>query len=81
LSGNEDARNAISALITRQRGEYVFRIGARPPRAALYANNTSDDVEGWYGSARHSQEDVDKIEQGLIDIVEDIGGKVCDFPY
>lgn len=78
LSGaapNHDrARDLIAALITRHRGEYVFRIGSQPPRAKLYSGESFDE-EGWTGISRTEQE-LDTLQKEMIATVDEVGGKV-----
>lgn len=64
----------IAALITRHRGEYVFRIGSQPPRTKLYSGEAFDE-EGWTGISRTEQE-VDALRQEITVTVEEVGGKV-----
>ncbi|KAF8274556.1 hypothetical protein EI94DRAFT_693844 [Lactarius quietus] len=42
--GSTEARDLISTLLTQQGGEYLLRIGARPPRAPLYASEDLDSA-------------------------------------
>ncbi|KAI0823677.1 GTP-binding protein 1 [Trametes gibbosa] len=47
----EQARNLIASLLTRNRGEYIFRIGAHPTSARLFAGDAAVVEEGWQGTA------------------------------
>jgi hypothetical protein len=71
---HDHARDLIAALITRHRGEYVFRIGSQPPRAKLHSGEDFDD-EVWTGISRTEQE-VDTLRQEIAVTVEEVGGKV-----
>ncbi|KAJ7287523.1 GTP-binding protein 1 [Mycena rebaudengoi] len=73
-SNHDVARDTIAALITQHHGEYVFRIGLRPPQAKLFAGELTDELEGWTGVARTDQE-LDVILRGITSVVEEVGGK------
>ena len=66
---------AITQLLTRRRGEYILRVGARPKLLALYTNKPLEDVQEWIGNPLPSQ-DVERMIKNLQKAVEDIGGKV-----
>lgn len=67
------AHDLVASLLTRHRGEYVFRIGALPPLSHLMSGEPIDDT-GWVGMAR-TQAEVDKIHEMTIKVVEQMGGK------
>jgi hypothetical protein len=71
---HDRARDLIAALITRHRGEYVFRIGSQPPRVKLYSGEAFDE-EGWTGISRTPQE-VETLQKEMTATVEEVGGKV-----
>ncbi|KAF8210283.1 P-loop containing nucleoside triphosphate hydrolase protein [Mycena galopus ATCC 62051] len=75
LSNNPDtARDLLAGLLTQHLGEYVFRIGLQPPHAKLFANELTDDCEGWTGVSR-TQQELDVIHKGIQATVEEVGGK------
>ncbi|KAF7376153.1 GTP-binding protein 1 [Mycena sanguinolenta] len=75
LPANRDiARDLLAGLLTQHSGEYVFRIGLRPPHAKLWAGELTDDCEGWTGVSRTEQE-LDVIHKGIQATVEEVGGK------
>ena len=65
----------ISTLLTQQGGEYLLRIGARPPRAPLYANENLDSADGWTGDER-TEAEIDTMIERVVQLVEEVGGKV-----
>ncbi|TEB38306.1 GTP-binding protein 1 [Coprinellus micaceus] len=67
-------RDRIAALLTRHNGEYVIRIGERPPREELYSGELTDESAGWKGASR-SIEDVQTLVQELTKTVEEVGGR------
>ncbi|KAF8844664.1 P-loop containing nucleoside triphosphate hydrolase protein [Paxillus ammoniavirescens] len=71
---DEQARNALASLLTQHKGEYIFRIGARPPHDPLFAGEHFGDAPGWTGHPR-TEEEVDILITGLRRAQEDIGGK------
>lgn len=80
VPANHDiARDMLAALITQNHGEYVFRIGAQPSKAKLFAEELSDDVaEDWTGIER-TEDTLDYLLQEITSTVEEIGGKVITF--
>jgi GTPase len=60
--------------LTRHNGEYVIRIGERPPREELYSGELTDESAGWKGASR-SIEDVQTLVQELTKTVEEVGGR------
>ena len=68
------AHDLIASLLTRHRGEYVFRIGALPPLSHLVSGEPIEDT-GWIGVTR-TQAEVDKIHEMTVKVVEQMGGKV-----
>ena len=71
-------RDTIAAVITQHGGEYVFRLGAQPPTATLFAGESLDDGEGWTGTRRTEQE-LRVLCQEITRTVEEFGGKVFCF--
>ncbi|KAF8135691.1 P-loop containing nucleoside triphosphate hydrolase protein [Boletus edulis] len=71
---DEQARNALASLLTQFQGEYVFRIGQRPPLDPLFNGERLDSAPGWTGIGR-TQEEVDKLATELSKAQDDIGGK------
>ncbi|KAH9002118.1 GTP-binding protein 1 [Lactarius hatsudake] len=74
--GNTQARDLISVLLTQQGGEYLLRIGARPPRAPLFTNEDLDSADGWTGEGR-TEAEVDTMIDHIDQLVEEVGGKAC----
>lgn len=74
----EKARNLIASLLTRNFGEYVFRIGAHPPTARVYAGQAATEEDTWLGT-RRTAEELDVIIQETTTLVDEVGGKVCRF--
>ncbi|KAN0133983.1 P-loop containing nucleoside triphosphate hydrolase protein [Lactarius tabidus] len=74
--GNTEARDLISTLLTQQGGEYLLRIGARPPRAPLYASKDLDNADGWTGDER-TESEIDIMIDRTVQLVEEVGGKAC----
>src|ERR1700753_2978205 len=68
------AHDLIASLLTRHRGEYVFRIGALPPLSQLVAGEPIEDT-GWIGVTQ-TQAEVDKIHEMTVKVVEQMGGRV-----
>ena len=71
---HDTARDRLAAVLTQNNGEYVIRIGQRPPQEPLYGGTLTDEAEGWSGTAR-SLEDVQTIVQELTKTVEEVGGR------
>lgn len=65
----------VSTLLTRYKGEYVFRIGARPAHDKLFSGAQDDSDGAWHGSSV-SEEQLDTARTVLIQAVEEVGGKV-----
>lgn len=74
--GDSQARDLIATLLTRQGGEYLLRLGARPPRAPLFSGENIDNTNSWTGDQR-SEGEIDAMIAHLGQLVEEIGGKVC----
>ncbi|EGN99837.1 hypothetical protein SERLA73DRAFT_180069 [Serpula lacrymans var. lacrymans S7.3] len=72
---HKKARDMISSLLTQHRGEYIFRIGARPPYSKLFAGEPVEDAGDWTGISRNESE-VISLQADLKKIVEDVGGQV-----
>jgi hypothetical protein len=68
------AHDLLASLLTRHRGEYVFRIGRLPPLPQLISGEPIEDT-GWVGVTR-TQAEVDIIRDMAVKVVEQIGGKV-----
>jgi len=64
----------VASLLTRHRGEYVFRIGTLPQLSKLVSGEPIEDT-GWIGATR-TQADVDKIHEMTVKVVEQMGGKI-----
>lgn len=69
------ARISIAQLITGKKGEYVFRIGSRPPHTQLFAGERLDKATGWSGVSRTDIE-VTSLRLSVNRVVEELGGKV-----
>lgn len=70
----DKAHDLTASLLTRHRGEYVFRIGALPLLSQLISGEPITDT-GWIGVTR-TQVEVDKIRDMTVKVVEQMGGKV-----
>ncbi|RPD59809.1 P-loop containing nucleoside triphosphate hydrolase protein [Lentinus tigrinus ALCF2SS1-6] len=70
----ETARNLIASLLTRNFGEYVFRIGSHPPHARLFTGQPAAEEDTWIGTARTAKE-LDIIIQETTTVVDEVGGK------
>jgi hypothetical protein len=70
------ARTSVAQLITGRKGEYIFRIGCRPPHTSLFAGESVDDATGWSGVPRTDVE-VTSLQSSVKRVVEELGGKVC----
>ncbi|KAI0780026.1 P-loop containing nucleoside triphosphate hydrolase protein [Fomes fomentarius] len=66
----ETARNLIASLLTRNYGEYVFRIGTHPPGAKLFAGQPATDEDVWQGAPRTAEE-LDIITQETTTVVDE----------
>ncbi|KAH7929879.1 P-loop containing nucleoside triphosphate hydrolase protein [Leucogyrophana mollusca] len=72
---DEPARNAIASLMTRHKGEYIFRIGVRPPHSALFTGEPLDeDTRNWAGVPR-TDEEVTSLRIEVAKALEEVGGK------
>lgn len=71
---HDRARDMVASLLTRHKGEYVFRIGSLPPLGKLMSGE-SINGPGWTGTSR-TQEEIDTLHRNLTNIVEEVGGKV-----
>ncbi|OAX41058.1 GTP-binding protein 1 [Rhizopogon vinicolor AM-OR11-026] len=69
------ARIAIAQLITGHKGEYILRIGSRPPHTSLFAGEGVDKITGWSGLPRTDTE-VTSLRLSVNKVVEELGGKV-----
>ena len=69
------ARDSIATLLTRQGGDYLFRLGARPPTISILSDGDLDKADGWTG-CRRTEDEVDAMIARLCQLVEDVGGKV-----
>lgn len=69
------ARTSVAQLITGRKGEYIFRIGCRPPHASLFAEECVDDATGWSGVPRTDVE-VTSLQSSVKRVVEELGGKI-----
>ncbi|KAI0319165.1 P-loop containing nucleoside triphosphate hydrolase protein [Amylostereum chailletii] len=68
------ARDLLTVLLTRRRGEFLLRVGAQPPRDKLFANEALDDADGWLGPDR-TEGEVQALKESLRRAVEEVGGK------
>lgn len=74
-SDHDHARDIIAALLTRHKGEYVLRLGAHPPHAALFTGEVSGENENWTGTLR-TEEEINVLYDQITRTVEEVGGKV-----
>ncbi|KAI0949408.1 hypothetical protein AcW1_009035 [Taiwanofungus camphoratus] len=73
-SNHDRARDIIASLLTRHRGEYVFRIGAHPPHSRLFTGEPVIASDGWRGVAR-TEAELDALQQEIAQVVDEVGGK------
>lgn len=73
--GDTQARDLLATLLTRHGGEYLLRLGARPPRAPLFANEDYENANDWTGNQRTDAE-IDAMIDHIGQLVEEVGGKV-----
>ncbi|OBZ68219.1 GTP-binding protein 1 [Grifola frondosa] len=73
-SNIDRARDIIASLLTRYRGEYIFRIGAHPLHAKLFTGQPVTDNDVWNGPARTPEELQNLIEE-TTKVVDEVGGK------
>ncbi|KAF4620322.1 hypothetical protein D9613_000686 [Agrocybe pediades] len=73
-SDHDIARDQIAALLTQNNGEYVLRIGEKPPREELFSGELTDASPGWTGTARTADE-ISTLTQDITRTVEEVGGK------
>jgi hypothetical protein len=78
--GGTQARDLIAVLLTQQGGEYLLRLGARPPSAPLFANEDINNADGWAGDER-TETEVEVMTTRLSQLVEEVGGKVQSQPW
>jgi hypothetical protein len=50
-------------------------LGARPPRAPLFANEDYENVKDWTGNQR-TEAEIDAMIDHIGQLVEEVGGKV-----
>lgn len=74
------ARTSIAQLITGCKGEYIFRIGSRPPHSSLFAGENVDEATGWSGLPRTDIE-VTSLRLSINRVIEELGGKVGGLGY
>ncbi len=72
---DEQARDLLASLLTRVKGEHIFRIGSRPLHSKLFAGDSISATDGQSGTAR-TVEDSDVIKKGVITAVDEVGGTV-----
>jgi hypothetical protein len=53
----------------------LLRLGARPPRAPLFANEDYENVNDWSGNQR-TEAEIDAMIDHIGQLVEEVGGKV-----
>ncbi|EPQ57551.1 P-loop containing nucleoside triphosphate hydrolase protein [Gloeophyllum trabeum ATCC 11539] len=70
---HDRARDMIAQLLTRAKGECIFRIGTRPPNTRLFSGEPLDGP-GWSGVTR-TLEEVDTLCKEVVACTEEVGGK------
>ncbi|KIK26976.1 hypothetical protein PISMIDRAFT_28218 [Pisolithus microcarpus 441] len=68
----ESARDSLASLLTRWKGECIFRIGARPPVSTLFSGEPVDNASGWTGTSL-GEDHIGKAILGVEKVVVDIG--------
>ncbi|KAI0305613.1 P-loop containing nucleoside triphosphate hydrolase protein [Multifurca ochricompacta] len=74
--GNTQTRDLLALLLTQRGGEHLLRLGSRPPRAPLFADEDLDSNDGWTGE-RRTETEIDTMIARLGQLVEEVGGKAC----
>ncbi|PSR74612.1 hypothetical protein PHLCEN_2v9678 [Hermanssonia centrifuga] len=69
------ARDTLASLLTRRRGEYIFRIGSRPLNAKLFAGEVITASDGTHGIPR-TLEEIETLCSRIDEVVDEFGGKV-----
>ncbi|VDC07694.1 unnamed protein product [Peniophora sp. CBMAI 1063] len=79
LAGTDEgfakAKDLLTILLTRRRGEFLIRIGAHPSADKLFTNSELTGEEGWNGIQR-TEAELATLKESLRRAVEEIGGKV-----
>ncbi|KAF8577306.1 P-loop containing nucleoside triphosphate hydrolase protein [Ramaria rubella] len=76
----EKARDAIAARLTRNRGEYIIRLGGHPTQATLFGVEGKEALESSRGNAC-TEAELEAMESTLLRAAEEIGAKVSNlFP-
>ncbi|KAH8107926.1 P-loop containing nucleoside triphosphate hydrolase protein [Cristinia sonorae] len=73
-TNHDRARDMVASILTRGRGEHIFRIGARPLHTKLFSGEeiTAGDKDG--GISR-TVEELDILRERITEIVDEVGGK------
>ncbi|KAI6046024.1 P-loop containing nucleoside triphosphate hydrolase protein [Pisolithus marmoratus] len=71
----ESARNSLASLLTQWKGEYIFRIGARPPSSTLLSGEALDNASGWTGLSL-TEDRIGKAILGIEKVLVEIGAKM-----
>ncbi|KAF7428686.1 hypothetical protein PC9H_007915 [Pleurotus ostreatus] len=74
LPDRDKARDNLAALITQNHGEYVLRMGSRPPSINMFAGDLNDDTDGYTGTPRTAGE-LDYLTEAISAALDEIGGK------
>ncbi|KZV66905.1 GTP-binding protein 1 [Peniophora sp. CONT] len=75
--GFAKAKDLLTILLTRKRGEFLIRLGAHPPADKLFSNAAlTGSEEGWNGIQRTDAE-LANLKESLRRAVEEIGGKTA----
>lgn len=74
-TNHDRARDYIAFLLTRGRGEFIFRIGARPQHVKLFTGDTITAADSAGGTVRTAEE-LDVLKAAINEVVDEIGGKV-----
>ncbi|KAF4598628.1 hypothetical protein EYR38_007034 [Pleurotus pulmonarius] len=74
LPDRDKARDNLAALITQNHGEYILRIGSRPPSVNMFAGDLNDDADGFTGTPRTTGE-LDYLTEAISAALDEIGGK------
>lgn len=69
------ARDLLSSLLTRGRGELVLRLGSHPPRDTLFFSTALDTTDGRRGHEL-SRQQLDSAIKKLNAVTEDMGAVV-----
>lgn len=72
---HDQARDAVAALVTSHKGEFILRMGSRPPHSLIFTGESSAGSTV-YGLPRTDAE-LHRLSSEISRVMEELGGKVC----